>query len=231
MANYKVIGGDLKQYGPVSAEDLCKWIADGRLNAMSLVQAHGDIEWKPLSSFPEFAEVLAGKPATLSAPQPFGAPDAGADGERQTALRRVKAPSVALMVVAILNIVLATWGLLQTVFFRPTEEQINAELQPLKQLNNPEFQQTVERVIHIFYGPFGTTFGIINGLFGLTVSVLILLGAIRMQSLRSHEMAFTAAVLAVIPGLTPCCDYLIGLVFGIWALAVLRRPDVKSQFH
>ena len=70
MANYKVIGGDLKQYGPVSAEDLRKWIAEGRLNAQSLVQLYGDIEWKQLSTFPEFADVFAGKPTTLSAPLP-----------------------------------------------------------------------------------------------------------------------------------------------------------------
>ena len=78
MANYKVIGGDLKQYGPVSAESLCKWIADGRLNAMSLVQVHGDIEWKQLSTFPEFADALAlaGKPTTLSAPPPTVIPTA-----------------------------------------------------------------------------------------------------------------------------------------------------------
>jgi uncharacterized membrane protein len=59
MADYTLIGGDQKQYGPVSEEDLCKWIAEGRLNAQSLVQAHGDIEWKPLSAFPEFADALA----------------------------------------------------------------------------------------------------------------------------------------------------------------------------
>jgi hypothetical protein len=74
MANYKVIGGDLKQYGPVSEEDLRKWIADGRLNAQSLVQVHGDIEWKQLIMFPEFAEALAGKSATLSAPLPVEFP-------------------------------------------------------------------------------------------------------------------------------------------------------------
>jgi hypothetical protein len=81
MANYKVIGGDLKQYGPVSAEDLRKWIADGRLNAQSLVQVHGDIEWKTLSSFPEFAEALAGKPATLSAPPPMELPGNWLEGD------------------------------------------------------------------------------------------------------------------------------------------------------
>jgi len=228
MANYKVIGGDLKQYGPVSTEDLHKWIAEGRLNAQSLVQLYGDIEWRQLSQFPEFADALGGKPADLIPPL---SPLPEGDGGRQAALQRVKAPAVALMVVAVLNILLSTWSLLQSLFFRPTEQQLNAELQPLKQLNDPQFQQMVQKVIHIFYGPFGTTFGILNSLFGLAISVLMLAGAIKMQSLRSHEMAITAAVLAVIPGLTPCCGYVIGLAFGIWALVVLRKPDIKSQFH
>lgn len=70
MANYKVIGGDLKQYGPVSTEDVHKWIAEGRLNAQSLVQVYGDIEWKQLSQFPEFADVLTVHAAAPSAPLP-----------------------------------------------------------------------------------------------------------------------------------------------------------------
>ena len=74
MANYKIIGGDLKQYGPVSADDIRKWIAEGRLNAQSLVQSYGDIEWKQLSQFPEFADLLAAAPATASAPQPLMPP-------------------------------------------------------------------------------------------------------------------------------------------------------------
>ena len=67
MADYTIIGGDQKQYGPISEEDLRKWIAEGRLNAQSLMQAHGDVEWKPLSAFPEFADVLAGESATSCA--------------------------------------------------------------------------------------------------------------------------------------------------------------------
>jgi hypothetical protein len=83
MANYKVIGGDLKQYGPVSAEDVRKWIADGRLNAMSLVQLHGDIEWRQLSTFPEFADALTGKPTTLIAPLPTEFPTNGLERDYQ----------------------------------------------------------------------------------------------------------------------------------------------------
>jgi uncharacterized membrane protein len=71
---YKIIGGDLKQYGPVSAADVRKWLAEGRLNAQSLVQTYGDIEWKQLSQFPEFADVLSAHPAAGSAPLPATPP-------------------------------------------------------------------------------------------------------------------------------------------------------------
>lgn len=55
---YKIIGGDQKEYGPVSADDLRQWIGEGRLNAQSLAQAEGSTEWKPLGAFPEFAAEL-----------------------------------------------------------------------------------------------------------------------------------------------------------------------------
>ena len=71
---YKIIGADGQQYGPVTAEQLRLWIADGRLNARSLIQAEGATEWKPLSACPEFVGDL--KPPTPppglgSALQPF----------------------------------------------------------------------------------------------------------------------------------------------------------------
>jgi len=71
---YKIIGGDLKQYGPISAADVRKWLAEGRLNAQSLVQAYGDIEWKQLSQFPEFAEVLTTHGVAESASSPATPP-------------------------------------------------------------------------------------------------------------------------------------------------------------
>lgn len=55
---YKVIGVDGKEYGPVSAEQLREWIAAGRANAQSMVQAEGTEGWKPLAQLPEFAAVL-----------------------------------------------------------------------------------------------------------------------------------------------------------------------------
>ena len=66
MATYTIIGGDQKPYSSVTADDIRRWIADGRLNAQSLAKEENDTEWRPLSAFPEFADVLAAS----SAPPP-----------------------------------------------------------------------------------------------------------------------------------------------------------------
>jgi len=70
MANYYIIGGDSKQYGPVTEVDVRQWIAEGRLDAASLAKAESDAEYRALAQFPEFANVLpravgAGAPASL----------------------------------------------------------------------------------------------------------------------------------------------------------------------
>jgi ABC-type amino acid transport system permease subunit len=53
---YRILGADGRQYGPVDADQLRKWVRDGRANANTGVLAEGATEWKPLSAFPEFAE-------------------------------------------------------------------------------------------------------------------------------------------------------------------------------
>ena len=65
--NYKIRGADQKEYGPINDERLRQWIAEGRLNSQSQIQAEGAAEWKPLSSFLEFAEALAAPPPRTAA--------------------------------------------------------------------------------------------------------------------------------------------------------------------
>src|SRR5439155_23571211 len=69
---YKIIGGDQKEYGPVSADELRRWIAEGRLNGKSLVRAEGESDWRPLSSFSEFADALEAQAAASPAAGPAG---------------------------------------------------------------------------------------------------------------------------------------------------------------
>jgi hypothetical protein len=68
---YKILGGDQKQYGPVSTDEVRAWIAEGRLNAQSLAWAEGEADWKPLGTYPEFADALRAKAAPQS---PTGTP-------------------------------------------------------------------------------------------------------------------------------------------------------------
>jgi len=60
---YKIIGSDQKVYGPVTADQLRQWLAEGRVNSSTLIQAGEATDWKPLSSFPEF-----GTPPVVSLP-------------------------------------------------------------------------------------------------------------------------------------------------------------------
>lgn len=56
---FKMIGGDGREYGPVTADQLREWILDHRANGETVVQPEGRTDWVRIASLPEFAEVLA----------------------------------------------------------------------------------------------------------------------------------------------------------------------------
>ena len=64
---YTIIGGDQKEYGPVTEEQLRLWIAEGRVNAQTTVRTEGTTEWRPLADLPEFAESVRPMSAGASA--------------------------------------------------------------------------------------------------------------------------------------------------------------------
>ncbi len=69
---YRIIGADGREYGPIAAEQVRQWIAEGRANAATRVWAEGTAEWKPLAEFLEFAPLPAAAPPPPSFPQPIG---------------------------------------------------------------------------------------------------------------------------------------------------------------
>jgi TM2 domain-containing membrane protein YozV len=71
MTNYKIIGGDGQQYGPATAAQIREWVAAGRANAQTLAQAEGAVEWKPVGSYADFADL----PMAASAPPVLAAAD------------------------------------------------------------------------------------------------------------------------------------------------------------
>jgi hypothetical protein len=67
---YKIIGADQKEYGPVTADQISQWIAQGRVNGLTKAQADGG-EWKTLNQFPEFAAAFGNRAASSSATPPI----------------------------------------------------------------------------------------------------------------------------------------------------------------
>lgn len=60
------------------------------------------------------------------------------------------------------------------------------------------------------------------------LNLFALLGAVLMWRVSVYPVCIIAAVVAIVPGLTGCC--VTGMPFGIWALVVLIRPEVKAAF-
>ena len=227
-AMFKILGGDGKEYGPVTADQIRQWISEGRANNATMAKAPDDISWKPLAEHAEFAELFGAKPpavapppagaaavppapaAPVPTPVPAGVP--AASDARAKALSQVSGPAIALLITAILGIALNALGLAVHLMGR-------AFVPPLYGMN-PD----VMRMVQMFNGPMGAVVRI----FPLAIGILVLVGALKMQKLASHGLATTAAILAMIPCLSPCC--LLGLPFGIWALVVLNKPEVRAQF-
>jgi hypothetical protein len=211
---YKIIGADQKEYGPVTADQVRQWLAEGRANAQTLVLPEGEAEWRPISAVPEFAATPgpAAMPPTTGSPAPFQP----SHGTRDAALQAVKGPAIALLVTAILGIVVAGIGLLLSLTGLTGGRD-------LSEIPDPEIRKIFEYVQRLM-GPLK----IVQAVLGMFMGVVILMGALKMMKLQSYRFAVTAAVLAMIPCISPCC--LLGLPFGIWALVVLNQPQVKPNF-
>ncbi len=63
---------------------------------------------------------------------------------------------------------------------------------------------------------------------GAGLNLLAIVGGFGMQRFSRYGLSMAAAVASVIPLATGCC--VTGIPFGIWALVVLNRPDVKAAF-
>src|SRR5690242_19988248 len=98
---YKIIGADGKEYGPVTTDQIRQWIAEGRANGLTQIRPENETEWRPISSFPEFAPLVGLGTATPTAAH--GASLLQPGGNREAAESAVKGPAIALMVTAILS--------------------------------------------------------------------------------------------------------------------------------
>jgi hypothetical protein len=68
--------------------------------------------------------------------------------------------------------------------------------------------------------------GLLLAIAGILVGVIVIVGGGRTQKLRDYRFCRRCCILAMLP----LFGFVVGLPFGIWALWVLRRPDVKAAF-
>jgi hypothetical protein len=172
---YKIIGADGKEYGPITAEQLRQWIAEGRANAQSQILAEGTTEWRPLSEFPEFAAPPPGYPGASP----------GYQVSTSGAAERVSAPAIGLIVVAAVGFLFQALGL-----------AMNALGVTFGQMEGGQ-----EAWMSLASG----SLGIVSSIIGILISGLILFGALKMRKLESYGLAMASSIVAMIPCISPCC--------------------------
>ena len=206
-----------QQRGPVSEPEFQDLIRSGKITGETLVWRDGMANWQ------RYRDVLApsgaAPPATAAA---SAAVPASADA-RQAALDKVNGPAIGLIVTASFGIVGALWALTTFIFNRNQISALPAEL-----ASNPDVKQALDII-----GPWLGVITLADVLLMLALSALILVAGLRMKNLRSRGLAIAGSVASILPcisiGCAPCC--VLGLPIGIWALVVLNKPEVKSQFQ
>lgn len=126
-------------------------------------------------------------------------------------LNRLKVPAIGLIITGILNFI---WGILSIIsnIYQYTNQQgvyadINAGVP--------------------FY--VGVVIGIGLVVVNMIIAPIIIFGGIKMLKGQSYGLAKASAIAAFIP-LISCC-FISGIPFGIWALVVLLKPEVKAYFN
>ncbi len=172
---YRIIGSDGKEYGPVDAEQIRRWLVEGRMNSRSMVLAEGAVEWKPLDQFPELMGATAGSQTFIPA------------NSSGTAATQVNGPATGLIATAVLGFMVQGLGFIGNIFGFGFSQGFGGT--------------GSESAVAFFTG----TMGIILNLVGVAIGVVILLGALKMKKLESHGFAMAASILALVPCVSPCC--------------------------
>ena len=122
----------------------------------------------------------------------------------------VAPPAIALIVVSILGLVVslgvaAVYGAVLSGLFPMPSNQNPSEIK------------------------LGATVMVLLGIVSAVISLVVLFGAVRMFRLRNYGFSVAAAIISMVPCCWNCA--LLGLPFGIWALVMLLRPEVKAAFN
>lgn len=210
---YKIIGGDGKEYGPITADTLREWIAQGRANAETKVLPEGETNWQALGVIPEFAG-LVGAPTLPPGISSGVTPDVSSAEQAQ----RLATPvGWALTVVGILGILVS---LIFVAWYLVNGVPPNPFLEKYMPSSGSSAHQAGQRA--------GAIAGV---LFSAAWSAFVVFAGMKLRRLESWGLVLAGSIMAGVP----CCGAQLimcfpGLPVAIWAVVVLSQPKVKSAF-
>ncbi|MFN3408141.1 MAG: DUF4339 domain-containing protein [Limisphaerales bacterium] len=210
---FRIIGGDGREYGPVTADQLRQWLAEGRANAQTLTRRETEANWQPLANLPEFGGIVSAS-ATGA-----GWPGVPPTGSREAALRLANPAGIALMLVGVIGLL---WLLAQGILWA---------------VRGPESNPLLQKMLEHSSTPEATRIGMMIGLaFSLLVGSLVSAFTIycgwKLRRLESWGLVLTAAILSLLP----CCGTSVPVCFlslpvGVWVILVISRSSVKAHFR
>jgi hypothetical protein len=161
--------------------------------------------------------------------RPRPSPEELVEGDRYRLRPSVVAPAVCLLLVSILA-VLGSGIQLAMMRLQGEEEMRKERIQLMKKLFEMLDPKGVPPQVELEQGADQSTLvsKIVN-YGGITVGLITLLSAVQMLRLRTYGFAVTGSILAMIN--LGCCSCLLGFPFGIWALVILLRPEIKNIFY
>jgi predicted Ser/Thr protein kinase len=168
------------------------------------------LEKEPERRYQQASEVkTAVETIVTTAPPKGGTPTVGvpASGGSEAALRQVKGPAIGLLATGIVNCIVL-------LLFVPFALSLSVGTVAQRGCTPQE----------AFSIPLAIGVAVVSL---IVFTSLITVGALKMKRLESYGWAVAASMLAMF--ITP--GNIIGLPVGIWALVVLRRPEVRAAFR
>jgi len=217
---YKIIGGDRKEYGPVSADEVRHWISEGRLNGQSMAWLEGSSTgWQTLASFPEFAEAL--RTQMGSAVPPAGMPMPPVSAELWAAQILARNPRVRPMECLALswNLLKANFGLLFTASFLVWLIGTISGFVPFGGLLYSAFKG-------VFYGGLYLVF--LNRIRGNPTAVADVFSGFKIAFV---QLALAGLLSSLLSSLSACCFIIPGAyLFVAWIFSVPLVADRRLEF-
>lgn len=139
---------------------------------------------------------------------------------------KVMAPAIGLIVVAGFSLLSALANLVQ---LGTIDQQFDAQVKQIednKQIPDAQKKEQI-RIMNQIRDVMKVGMLPWLGVMAL-VAIITLIGGVKLMNLSSPGFVTFSAILSMLPCVSGCC--LLGLVFGIWALVAMGKPEVKAGF-